>query len=179
MNRPSWELDRFIGAFDPALDGEHVGTAAIYSMSMTFPGGRAHPVAGVSWVAVRPGQHRRGILTALMRVQLDELHEQRREAVALLTASEAVIYGRYGYGQAVDRLRLTALAGTGFRPGTVIEPVRQRPRDEALPLIRGLYERAMVERTGSGPHRPELGQPLQRPLRTSGRRHHAAVRPAP
>lgn len=148
VNRPNWELDRFIGAFDPGLDGEHVGTAAIYSMSMTFPGGHAHPVAGVSWVSVRPDQHRRGILNALMRAQLDELHEQGREAVALLTASEAAIYGRYGYGPAVDRVRLVAQSGSAFRPGTVIEPVRLRPREEALPLVRGLYARAAKSTTG-------------------------------
>ncbi len=148
VNRPNWELDRFIGAFDPGLDGEHVGTAAIYSLTMTFPGGAQHPAAGVSWVSVRPGQHRRGILTALMRAQLDDLHENGREAVALLTASEAAIYGRYGYAQAVDRLRLTARSGAPFRPGIPVEPVRLRPRAEALPLIRHIYERAAALRTG-------------------------------
>jgi predicted acetyltransferase len=141
-NRPIWELDRFIGAFDPGLAGEQVGAAGIYSMTMTFPGGRSHPVAGISWVSVRPGQQRRGVLTAMMRHQLDDLHEAGREPVAVLTASEAAIYGRFGYGLAVDRVRLEAVSGTPFRPGAVVQPVRQLPRDVAMPKVRELYRRA-------------------------------------
>jgi len=146
--RPLWELDRFIGAFDASLGGEQVGGAGIFSMTMTFPGGRPHPVAGVSWVGVRPDQQRRGVLRALMRHQLDDLHEEGREPVAILTASESAIYGRFGYGLAVDRVRLEAPARLEFRPGVTVEPVRQLPRDRALPLVRELYARAATQVTG-------------------------------
>jgi predicted acetyltransferase len=139
--RPRWELDRFIGAFDPALDGEQIGSAAAYSMTMTFPGGRPHPVAGVTWVGVRPGQHRRGALTAMMRYQLDDLHDAGREPVAVLTASEAAIYGRFGYGLAVLRSRLEPPGGAAFRSGVTVQPVRQVPRERALPQVKQLYER--------------------------------------
>ena len=48
----------------------------------------------------QPGNNRRrGILTALMRRQLDDVAE-RGEPMAILTASEAVIYPRDGYGLA-------------------------------------------------------------------------------
>ena len=148
VNRPLWELDRFIGAFDPALDGEQVGSAGIYSMTMTFPECRPHPVAGVTWVGVRPDRQRRGVLTAMMRHQLDNLHDAGREPVAVLTASEAAIYGRFGYGLAVDRVRLEAPAGLQFRPGVATEPVRQIPRDRALPLVQDLYARAIPQFNG-------------------------------
>jgi len=147
-NRPNWDLDRFIGAFDPALDGELVGVAASYAMDMTFPGAGIHPVAGVTWVGVRPGQQRRGILTALMRHQLDDLHERSAEAVALLTASESAIYSRYGYGPAIDRVRMEGLAGKAFRPGVLVEPVRQVGRAVAMPAVRELYEQLAATTTG-------------------------------
>ena len=77
------ELDRFLIAEDPKApqaygSGTLVGQAAIYSLSMTVPGG-PRPVAGVTWVAVLPTHRRRGILTALMRRQLDGLHETSGE----------------------------------------------------------------------------------------------------
>jgi predicted acetyltransferase len=47
------------------------------------------------------------VLTAIMRRQLTELHEQQREPVAALWAAEAPIYGRFGYGPATFRGGLT------------------------------------------------------------------------
>ena len=93
-NRPTFEAGRSLAAFD----GDRiVGTAAAFSFELTLPGGPTTPVAAVSYVSVRPGYRRRGILSALMRCQLDDVHD-RGEALAVLTASEAPIYGRYGYG---------------------------------------------------------------------------------
>jgi predicted acetyltransferase len=66
-------------------------------------------------VTVSPTHRRRGVLTAMMRRHLDEAHEQQREPVAALWASESSIYGRFGYAPAtfrgapegrVERLRL-------------------------------------------------------------------------
>jgi predicted acetyltransferase len=58
------------------------------------------PSAGVTWVTVSPTHRRRGVLTAMMRRQLHGLHEEQREPVAALWASEASIYGRFGYAPA-------------------------------------------------------------------------------
>ena len=60
----------------------------------------------MTWVSVNPAYRRRGILRRLMRHQLHGLHGQGREPVAILTASEAAIYGRFGYGQAAGRVRI-------------------------------------------------------------------------
>ncbi len=96
------EFDRTLGAFDGGL---LAGSTAIYSLTMTVPGGSI-PVAGVTAVAVLASHRRRGILRSLMTRQLHDLHE-RGEAVAALYASEAAIYGRFGYGRATDSLSFT------------------------------------------------------------------------
>lgn len=98
----SLELER--GRFEPkrtlgVFDGEAlVGTAGAYTRDMTIPGGPM-PVAHVTWVSVHPAYTRRGILTRMMRQQLDELYDQG-EPVAALWASESPIYSRFGYGLA-------------------------------------------------------------------------------
>jgi predicted acetyltransferase len=89
------ELDRTLAAFDgPVM----AGVTSAYSFQMHVPGALA-PIAGVTMVAVLPTYRRRGILSALMRQQLADIHA-RGEAAAALFASEAGIYRRYGYGRA-------------------------------------------------------------------------------
>jgi predicted acetyltransferase len=88
------EYDRMIGVAD---NGQFVAGAGAYSFEHTLPGNTIIPVAGVTWVGCLPSHRRRGILTKMMRHQLDDVAE-RGEALAILTASEAVIYGRFGYG---------------------------------------------------------------------------------
>jgi predicted acetyltransferase len=60
----------------------------------------------VSWVAVLATHRRRGVLTGM----IEALHHDARdhgEPVAMLTASESVIYGRFGYGISTWRLGLS------------------------------------------------------------------------
>jgi predicted N-acetyltransferase YhbS len=78
---------------------------------MRVPGALA-AVAGVTLVGVLPTHRRRGILSSLMRRQLDDLHE-RGEAVAALFASETVIYPRFGYGRASWQAGYSLRAGEG------------------------------------------------------------------
>ena len=100
---PVAELDRSLALWD----GDRVAvTSGIYSRSLTVPGAVV-PCAGITWVTVSPTHRRRGILTALMRRQLTELHEQQREPVAALWAAEYPIYGRFGYAPATLRGDLT------------------------------------------------------------------------
>ncbi|MDH6138696.1 MULTISPECIES: GNAT family N-acetyltransferase [Kitasatospora] len=97
------EVDRSLGVWDGDMP---VGGAGAYSFRMAVPGGALLPAAGVTMVGVLPTHRRRGVLTALMRHQLDEVHE-RGESLAVLTASEPAIYGRYGYGLATWKLGVT------------------------------------------------------------------------
>jgi predicted acetyltransferase len=91
------EYDRSSAAYDGST---MVGTTGAFSYRMTVPGGGSVPTAGVTGVTVVPTHRRRGVLTAMMRDQLDDTAE-RGEPVAALWASESVIYGRFGYGVAI------------------------------------------------------------------------------
>jgi predicted acetyltransferase len=110
---PHAELDRSLGLWD----GDRVvATAGIYSRELTVPGAVV-PCAGITWVTVSPTHRRRGVLNAIMRRQLTELHEQGREPVAALWAAEAPIYGRFGYAPATWRGNLSgAVQRLALRP---------------------------------------------------------------
>ena len=96
-----------------------VGVGGAYSFDLALPGGGSVPMAAVTEVGVAPTHRRRGILRAIMRAVLDQAVE-RGEPVAGLTASEATIYRRFGFGIAtrfqtlsIDsrRLRLAEASG--------------------------------------------------------------------
>ena len=140
------ELDRTLAAFD---DGRIVPRRRAGSWELTVPGPATIPAATVTAVAVLPTHRRRGILTALMARQLDDVAD-RGEAVAVLTASESIIYGRFGYG-AVD-------VGRGFtldRPhASLAHPVVADGRtvmldtDEATKRIPDLYDELRRRQVG-------------------------------
>jgi predicted acetyltransferase len=100
---PVAELDRSLGLFE---DGQTLATSGIFTRTLTVPGGLV-PCAAVTWVTVAPTVRRRGVLTEMMRRQLTGLHEEEREPVAALWASEFPIYGRFGYAPAAFRGGLT------------------------------------------------------------------------
>lgn len=95
--------ERFYAAYDGDVP---VGTAADFPFRLTVPGGEL-AAGGVTWVAVQPSHRRQGILTRLMRRELDDLNE-RGEPLAVLWASEAAIYGRFGYGTAAPHFDMAA-----------------------------------------------------------------------
>ena len=144
---PTIERDRSLCAID---DGAMVATAGAYSFQMTIPGGRTLPATGVTMVGVLPSHRRRGILTSMMRRQLDDVRE-RGEAIAILWASEGSIYQRFGYGLAtvtgriqVDRSR------TVYRRQTQPEGrVRLIEHDEAVGLLPQIYDRFRVTSPGA------------------------------
>lgn len=84
-----------------------------------------------------------------MAALLDQVAE-RGEPLAFLWASESPIYGRFGYGMASLCAELemptdhSAFVAGVELPGTV----RLLPRDEALPLMRPVYEAAAASRPG-------------------------------
>jgi predicted acetyltransferase len=144
-HRKVMPLDRILAAWD----GERpVGVTASYPFELTVPGGRVG-AAGVTWVGVLPSHRRRGILRELMVRQLDDVHE-RQEPLAILYASESVIYGRFGYGLAAPTTRLDAdRSAFALRddPGPR-GSVRLVKADEAAALFPPVYERLRAERPG-------------------------------
>ncbi|WP_067179089.1 GNAT family N-acetyltransferase [Microtetraspora niveoalba] len=145
--RELFELDRSLAAFDGDLI---VGTTTVLSLTMTVPGGSL-PVGGVSAVGVLPSHRRRGILTSLMTRQLADLHE-RGESVAALYASEAAIYGRYGYGRAADTLFFRIpTARSAFRGDAPVDPslrVRLAEPAEARADLEKVFESVRTTRPG-------------------------------
>jgi predicted acetyltransferase len=102
------EFDRTI----TALDGEQmVGSASAHSVRLTVPGGSA-AAAGITFVSVLPTYRRRGILTSLMNWLLADA-VRRSEPLAILFATEASIYGRFGFGMASLHQRLKFSRGEG------------------------------------------------------------------
>ena len=109
------EVDRTLVAIDTG-DDEIVGTASIYSLQMTVPGGELVVVAGVHLVTVAPTHRRRGVASTMMHRQLADLAASG-EATAALWTTEAGIYARYGYGVAAWRQRIEVdLARARFTP---------------------------------------------------------------
>lgn len=125
-----------------------VGGASAFEFQLTVPGAIV-PAAGVTIVGVLPTHRRRGVLTKLMRAQLDDVHE-RGETLACLWSSEAPIYGRFGYGMAalcgeIDIERVYA----GFRgPPEHGGTFRLLGLEEALEAIPPVYARVAAETPG-------------------------------
>jgi predicted acetyltransferase len=152
---PRMEFDRSLAAFD---EGTVISAAGAYSFMLSVPGGEVVPAAGVSLVAVLPTYRRRGVLTSMMRRQLDDVRD-RGEPLAVLWASEAPIYSRYGYGRASWLLTYSIKRGEGamarpvdpdVRPRLVDPEVRLRlvePAD-AQPEMAKVYEEVMASRPG-------------------------------
>ena len=140
-------LDRVLAAWD---DGRPVGVTAAWPFAeLTLPGGRTAPAAGVTWVGVLPSHRRRGILSELMRRQLEDVHE-RGEPLAILWASEAPIYGRFGYGIAAPETSMDA-ERSAFRLRNDAGPrgsVRTVTADEAAELFPPIHESVRKERVG-------------------------------
>ena len=85
-----------------------------------------------------------------MARQLDDIAE-RGDMIAILTASESVIYGRFGYGAATVRVDV---AIDTARSGYLIEPApsgrcRLLPKAEAMPVIKAVYDATRSQRAGA------------------------------
>ncbi|MFJ4907455.1 GNAT family N-acetyltransferase [Streptomyces sp. NPDC093249] len=141
------EPERFLGMWDGDLP---VGTAGAFSFRLTVPGGASVPAAGVTMVSVAGTHRRRGILTSMMRRQLDDVRAWG-EPLAVLTASEPEIYGRFGYGAAafasravidMTRVRLTVPEGTD---GVTLRAV---PLAESSAVCEEVYARLVPSRPG-------------------------------
>jgi len=134
------EFDRYFAAFDGE---EMVGTGGAFTMSMALPGGARVPFGGVTAIGTRPTHRRRGVLTSIMRRLLDQGAE-RGEVFSALWAAESLIYGRFGYGVAIEGCSLqierayAALADDRAPAGRL----RQVDVEAARAALPGIYERS-------------------------------------
>jgi predicted acetyltransferase len=139
------EPGRMHGAW---ADGALVGGTGVFPFELTVPGAQL-PAAGIIAVGVLPTHRRRGILTSLMRAQLDDVYA-RGEPLAILWASDERIYVRFGYGLAtltgeIDLLRDHAAF---HQPLTPIGQGRLVSAAEALEILPPVYERIAADLPG-------------------------------
>lgn len=138
-------LDRWFAAYD---GDRPVGTTTSFPFRLTVPGGELS-AGGVTWVGVLPSHRRRGILRELMKQQLADLRG-RGEPLAILYASEPLIYGRFGYGVAAPSVSMdgeTARFSYRDDPGPT-GVVRMLDAAEALHVLPQIYEAARREVPG-------------------------------
>ncbi|WP_170111126.1 GNAT family N-acetyltransferase [Antricoccus suffuscus] len=108
-----WDADRHFGF---TVDDRWIATAGSFARTMTVPGGSV-PVSAFTAVTVAAPYRRRGLLTRMMQHELDTAYADRGEPISILWASEAPIYGRFGFAPAVMRARLLAeTPAMGFLP---------------------------------------------------------------
>jgi predicted acetyltransferase len=140
------EMDRTLAAFDA---DQAVGTAAAHSFELTVPGSRQVAAAGVTAVAVRTTHKRRKILTSLMRRQLTDV-ANRGEPLAILLASESVIYGRFGYGLSSSHLGIEIDPAHGKFARSVADTgrFRQLDTDAAAKVLPGLFDASRKRNPG-------------------------------
>jgi predicted acetyltransferase len=120
------------------------------SVRMPVPGGSV-AAGALTWVGVHPAHRRRGVLTAMMRRQLDDVRE-RGEPVSALWAAEPAIYGRFGYGLATRSLSLTLPRGAAMRDVPGCEDLHvtfeRLDQDRHTELLAACYEAARQSRPG-------------------------------
>jgi predicted acetyltransferase len=132
-----------------AREGERiVGGAGAFPFELSVPGGTVR-CAGVTVVGVLPTHRRRGVLTAMMRTQLEDVRK-RGEPVAALWASEEVIYRRFGYGLASLSCEIAVPSGyAGLRePRDPRASARLVPLDGAKELLAPIYDRVRAQTPG-------------------------------
>jgi predicted acetyltransferase len=148
--RPAIELDRTWAA----VDGDRfVGNSCVFTRDVTLPGGLGElapviPLAAVTAVGVHPTHRRRGILRRLMGAMLADAR-RRGEPLAGLQASEAGIYGRFGFGCAssVTEVTIRSQGSTFAQPAPQLD-LRLCDADEASKVLPALFDRLRRTRPG-------------------------------
>jgi len=140
-----FERDRLRAIFDR---DQIVATFGALSLRMTVPG-NVVPVAGTSVVTVLPTHRRQGLLREMMKGHMAELRKTG-EPLAALWASESSIYGRFGYGPAVERAvtRLEKSYARFETPADIRGTMRLLERDEAQQIFPAVYDRVSPRRPG-------------------------------
>ncbi|WP_030766548.1 MULTISPECIES: GNAT family N-acetyltransferase [unclassified Streptomyces] len=134
-----------IGAYDgTAL----AGFMAAHDFRLSVPGADL-PCPGLTFVGVAPTHRRRGVLTALM----DEMLRRTAAAgspLAALWASEAAIYGRFGYGSATTgiTIEIDSTRPLALRIDPDRRPLRLVDPEEAVAAVGPFHEAARAGRAG-------------------------------
>ncbi|MFO7690002.1 MAG: GNAT family N-acetyltransferase [Cryobacterium sp.] len=175
------EHDRISAVYDDtgADAATPVATVRSWLMGLTVPGGGTLPAWAISSVTVSPTHRRRGVARALLGSEL-RTAAAAGLAMAMLTVSEATIYGRFGFGPAVHRAHYRIDTTRTRWIGPTSDGRVQFVTPESL-LVDGrdLFDRARAQSPGEVDRRTDvwssyLGLNPRHPGATS--RDHRAVR---
>jgi predicted acetyltransferase len=148
------DLERTVACFDR---GAIIATAENLTFTMGLPGAAPAGCGGLTAVGVHPTRRRRGILTALMRSILDDVHE-RGEPFGALYASESRIYGRFGYGPAAPTIRVAVDHPWGRlqRRAADVDDIRLVDAEEALTSFPAVYDGVQATTPGMMSRSPAM-----------------------
>jgi predicted acetyltransferase len=154
-----WNLDHWASRTDVERSwvaearGRFVANCATHTMDLTVPGGPGQPcpiipMGGLTAVGVHPTHRRQGLLSQMMSIMLEDCR-RRGEPVAGLIASESVIYGRFGFGHATNRVKLRIDSGRSqfVRPAAAVD-LELVNRDAASKVMAAIFESQRTTRPG-------------------------------
>lgn len=120
-----------------------------WPLTMRF-NGKAVPISGVTTVATNASDRGLGHLRRLVEHHFNELHEAGERPLAVLYASQAEIYQRFGYGivSTHHRYRIEPRYLRFSEPLEIPGRIREVDRDRDFGLIVDLYRQYREERTG-------------------------------
>lgn len=134
---PLWDFERIWAAFD----GRVVGTLRTWATEITVPGGARVAAAAMAAVTVLRTHRRRGVLRSMIAAEHDAARV-RGEVIAILYASETSIYGRFGYGTAIQTGTLVVDArSTSMHRGSAERVTFASIDASTADLCRGLFDR--------------------------------------
>ena len=125
-----------------------VATAATFNLEISMPGGSAMSMAGLTMVTVRPSHRRRGLLRQLIQRHFDDARA-RGYAMSGLWASEATIYGRFGYGLAAYCDVYEIANAHTLRIDREVDDLDWIDEARARELLPAIYARAIANRPGA------------------------------
>jgi predicted acetyltransferase len=150
---------------DEGPSREPVGTVNSWPAPLTLPGGARVDSWAISSVTVAPTHRRRGVARALLGGELRTAHALGLP-LAILTVSESVIYGRWGFGPAtwttawtIDTKRVRWAGGETTGRLSFAEP------DEYEEIGARVLDREMAGRHGEIGLEPYLARRLMGPLK--------------
>ncbi len=122
-----------------------------WPLTMRF-NGRAVPISGVTAVSTAPVHRQRGHLRALVSRHFEELHERQERPLAVLFATQAAIYQRYGYAVVSTHVDYRVEPRFIDFAEPLATPGRLRNADPApekeFGMLVGLYREFRQRRTG-------------------------------
>lgn len=126
-----------------------VATYAAYDKTLNA-GHALVPLRMITDITTSPAHRRRGLLRRLMEDDLADA-AARGVPVAALTASEATIYGRWGFGVATFAQKVEVDTGPRFGLRAFHDPGRVELIDppEAWPIVKGVFDRFHLRCRGS------------------------------